>query len=59
MANIITRLGNGWYNFEKLDQSQSYIKIHNLNSQTDRKAINTARKILGNPKAVIEVKEKK
>lgn len=57
MANIITRLGNGWYNFEKLDQSQSYIKIHNLNSQTDRKAVNAARKILGNSKAVIEIKE--
>ena len=49
----ITFLGNGWYNFEKLDQTKRYIKIANLRCGTDRKAINRARKIIGDPKAAI------
>ncbi len=55
MNNYITTQGNGWYNFEALDQSKSYIKICNLNCGTDRKAINQARKMIGEVTAEIEV----
>jgi multisubunit Na+/H+ antiporter MnhE subunit len=58
MENIIINLNNGWYDFSKLDQSNNYIKIHALNCQTDRKAINRARKIIKDKKAIITIKER-
>lgn len=57
MENIILNLGHGWYDFTKLDQSNNYIKIDALNCQTDRKAINRARKIIKDKKAQILIKE--
>ena len=50
----ITRLTNGWYSF--CDLPQGYIKINALNCGTDRKAINRARKILGDKQAPISIK---
>jgi hypothetical protein len=44
------------YNFESIPQEHSYVKICNLNCDTDRKAINQARKIIGNPHAKVTVK---
>ncbi|MDP8292331.1 MAG: hypothetical protein P9M04_00785 [Candidatus Orphnella occulta] len=55
MKHTIEYLGNGWYNFESLPQENRYIKINALNCGTDRKAINTARKILGNKQAIITI----
>ena len=51
----ITSYNNGWYNFEDLPQEHNYIKICNLCCSTDRKAINRARKIIGNKKAIITI----
>ena len=53
--NVIKRMVAGWYSFTELDQSQNYIKIEALNCGTDRKAIKQARRIVGDPKAEIEV----
>ena len=53
--NTIKKIGNGWYSFKELDQTQRYIKIDALNCGTDRRAINQARKIIGDPKAQIVV----
>jgi len=49
---IIERLKEGWYNFDKLPQERRYIKINCLNCGTDRKALNTAYKILDGKKNV-------
>ena len=57
MENIIINLNNGWYDFSKLNQSDNYIKIDALNCETDRKAINRARKIINNKKAIITIKK--
>jgi len=57
MENIIINLNNGWYDFSKLNQSDNYIKIDALNCGTDRKAINKARKIINNKKAIITIKK--
>ena len=43
MKYMIKSVGNGWYNFENIPQG--YIKIANLNCGTDKKALNTARRI--------------
>jgi len=59
MENIIINLNNGWYDFSKLNQSNNYIKIEALNCGTDRKAINRARKIINNKKAIITIKKEK
>ena len=59
MENIIINLNNGWYDFSKLNQSNNYIKIDALNCGTDRKAINRARKIINNKKAIITIKKEK
>ena len=52
----ITRMLDGWYNFESLPQETRYIKVFHLRCGTDRKAINQARKIVGNKEETIEVK---
>jgi len=57
MENIILNLGHGWYDFTKLDQSNNYFKISALNCMTDKKAINRARKIINNKKAIITIKK--
>jgi len=57
MENIIINVGNGWYDFTKLNQSGSYMKICNLRCVTDEKAIKQARSILHNQEAIIEVRE--
>ena len=57
MENIIINLNNGWYDFTKLNQSNNYIKIDALNCETDRKAINRARKIINDKKAIITIKK--
>ena len=57
MENIIIDLNNGWYDFSKLNQSNNYIKIDALNCETDRKAINRARKIINNKQAIITIKK--
>ena len=54
-AMIIKRLFDGWYNFETMPQENRYIKIANLRCGTDRKAINQARKILGDKKVAIKI----
>lgn len=41
----IERFGADWYNFEKIPQEHRYVKIHNLRHTTDRKALNSAKKI--------------
>jgi hypothetical protein len=46
-----------WYNFELIPQEHRYIKICNLCCKTDRKAINQARKIIGNPQAKVIVRQ--
>ena len=53
----IIKLQNGWYNFEKIDQSRLYMKVCNLNCQSDIKAINTAKKIIGDKKASVIIKQ--
>ena len=57
MEKIIINLNNGWYDFTKLNQSNNYIKIDALNCGTDRKAINKARKIINDKKAIITIKK--
>jgi|TARA_R100000654_G_scaffold39856_1_gene65704 hypothetical protein len=57
MEYVIRTHGNGWFNFEDLPQHGNYIQIHNMNCGTDRKAINRARKIIGDKKAKIVIKE--
>ena len=57
MEYVIRTYGNGWFNFEELPQEGNYIQIHNMNCGTDRKAINRARKIIGDKKAKIVIKE--
>ena len=57
MEKIIINLNNGWYDFSKLNQSDNYIKIDALNCGTDKKAINRARKIINNKKAIITIKK--
>lgn len=47
---------NGWYDFSAIPQHNNYIKVHGLNCGTDRKAINQAKRILGDKKAVISIK---
>lgn len=59
MKYTITKFNYDWYNFEELPQEHSYFQIHNMRCETDRKAINRARKILGNKKAIIKIKEDK
>ena len=58
MTYTIIKLNDNWYSFNQLPQDNNYIKIDALRCQTDRKAINRARKILGNKKAIIKIKEK-
>ena len=53
----VIKLQNGWYNFEKIDQSKLYMKVCNLNCQSDIKAINTAKKIIGDKKASVIIKQ--
>jgi hypothetical protein len=53
MEYVIRTHGNGWFNFEELPQEGNYLQIHNMNCGTDRKAINRARKIIGDKKAKI------
>tara|TARA_B000000532_G_scaffold35169_1_gene24683 strand:+ start:3888 stop:4067 length:180 start_codon:yes stop_codon:yes gene_type:complete len=57
MTYTITKFQNDWYSFNELPQEGNYIKIDALRCSTDRKAINRARKILGNKKAIIKIKE--
>ena len=52
----ITKNGD-WYNFELIPQEHRYIKICNLCCKTDRKAINQARKIIGNSQAKVIVRQ--
>ena len=59
MSYKVTLLGNGWYDFSSLPQDHSYIKVHALKCKTDRKAINTARKIIGDKKAKITITPEK
>ena len=47
------------YYFDKLDQSKNYIRVDSLFLSSDRKAVNRARKILNDPKAVILIEEEK
>lgn len=49
----IKKINETWYDFSTLNQESRYIKINALNCGTDRKAINTARKIIGDKKAVV------
>ena len=55
MNNTIIDFDNGWYDFSKLNQSANYIQIHSLNCGTERKAINRARKIINDKKAIITI----
>ena len=50
-------LGGEWYDFSELPQEHNYIKFAVMNGGTKRKAINKARKIIGDKKAKIIVKE--
>ena len=59
MTYIITKLSDDWYSFGELPQGENYIKIDALRCSTDRKAINRARKILGNKKAIIKIMEER
>ena len=52
----IVRNGS-WYNFESIPQEHRYIIISNLNCGTARKAINQARKIIGNPQAKVIIED--
>jgi hypothetical protein len=54
MSYTIKKIGY-MYNFESIPQEHRYIKICNLNCGTDRKAINQARKIIGDPHAKVAV----
>jgi hypothetical protein len=56
MTYSVRSYGSGWYEFNEIPQENRYIKIEALNCGTDRKAINTARKILGDKNAQIEIK---
>lgn len=46
---------SGWYDFSGINQEHRYIKVNALNCGTDRKAINTARKIAGDNKAGVAI----
>lgn len=54
MIYQIKNVGNGWYDFSQVPQG--YIKIHNINCGTKRKAINILKRITGEkkPKYCIE-----
>lgn len=54
MSYTIKNVGNGWYNFQDIPQS-GYIKVHNIRCSTDRKAINLAKRLIGDKSAKIEV----
>ena len=56
MTFTITKFQNDWYSFDELPQDKNYIKIECLRCGSDRKAINKARKILGDKQAIIEIK---
>lgn len=51
--HIVISQGDGWYNFDKIDQANSYIKIRNLRCGSDSAAINQARRILKDRNAEI------
>jgi 1,2-phenylacetyl-CoA epoxidase PaaB subunit len=55
--NLIIKCAMGWYDFSKLDQSNNYIKVHNLNCGDNKTAIKQAKNILHNKKAKITIKE--
>ncbi|MEW6557805.1 MAG: hypothetical protein AB1349_10685 [Elusimicrobiota bacterium] len=46
MIYTIKRLGNGWYDFTKLPQEKSYIKVHALRCSSDNKAMKQGGEIL-------------
>ncbi len=54
--HIVISQGDGWYNFDKIDQSNSYIKIRNLRSGSHEAATNQARRILKDKDAEIEIR---
>ena len=49
--------GSGWFNFESLPQECNFIQIHNLYCGTEKKAINSARNLIGDKKAKVLIKE--
>lgn len=53
--HIVIYQGDGYYNFDKIDQSKAYIKIRNLRCGSDTAAINQARRILKDKDAEIEI----
>lgn len=50
----IERFGEDWYNFENIPQEHRYVKVHNLRYTSDRKALNSAKKI--NPNFAYKIK---
>jgi hypothetical protein len=57
MTDFKIKKNGDMYNFESIPQGHRYIKIGTLFCGTDRKAINQARKIIGDPKAKVIVEE--
>jgi hypothetical protein len=57
MEYVVLKFQNGWYNFEKIDQSNSMIRIANLCCRTDKNAIKQAKNIVGNKNSKIIIKE--
>ena len=53
--NYIKKIGSNWYNFESIDQSKRYIKVQYAKFSTDRRAINFAKKLLGDKKMKVSV----
>ena len=57
MEYVVLKGKNGWYNFTKIDQSNSYIRIDNLCCKTDKNAVKQAQNIVGDKNAKIIIKE--
>ena len=55
----VKKLRDGWYSFSDLNQSKNYIKIDSLRCETDRKAINQAKRILKDKHANVVILEDK
>ncbi len=60
LKNInIEKFGGDWYCFESVPQEGRYIKVANLRQSSDRKAINTAKKLNPNFNYNIVIKAEK
>lgn len=59
MIYEIEHYGDKWYSFKNIPQDSRYVKIDSLRCETEQKAINRAKRMLGDAVAIIKVVERK